>query len=72
MTDTINPKQFTLQVRVTDNTDLWIKTRFIMMATMLRRRGYNPVVFSDDFFLGHQDILGSVDIQDTEFMGETG
>lgn len=68
----MSPKQFTLQVRVDDDTGPWVKTQFVVVATMLRRHGYNPVVFSDDFFLGHQDILGFVKLQDTEFMGETG
>lgn len=72
---TVNAKQFTLHVRVTDGlTGPWVKAKFMVMATMLRRHGYQPVVYSDDFFSGHQDIFGKGEnkLEETAFMGETG
>lgn len=67
------PVQYTLQTRVDDLTAPWVKAKFMVMATMLRRHGYTTVVFSDDFFNGHQDIVrGDIKLEGTEFMGETG
>lgn len=68
----MNQKQYTLQVRVDDNTGPWVKTKLLVLANDLVRNGYKPVVYSDDFFVGHQNIFGGVKLQDTEFMGETG
>lgn len=55
--------QYTLQTRVTDLTAPWVKSKFMVLATMLRRHGHPTAIFSDSRAAGKAK---------DQFMGETG